>query len=81
MPNNSDPVPTSVNLSSHQLITTTANIPPTINAPAFSDIEEEFFWVFKLEFLVKNSENFYSSPLFSVEGWNPQDALHEVSQA
>jgi hypothetical protein len=32
MPNNSDLVPISVNLSLQQLIITIANIPPTINA-------------------------------------------------
>jgi hypothetical protein len=36
MPNNLDVVPTLVNLSPQQLITTTANNPPTINALAFA---------------------------------------------
>jgi hypothetical protein len=35
--NNPDPIPTLVNLSPQQLIATTANIPPTTNAPAFVD--------------------------------------------
>ncbi len=37
MLNNPDPVPTSVNLSPQQLIVATANIPPTIDAPAFAN--------------------------------------------
>jgi len=36
MPNNPDPVPTLVNLSSQQVIITIANIPPTIDAPSFA---------------------------------------------
>jgi len=43
VPNNPDPVPTSVNLSPQQLIAATANIPPTTDAPAFVDLVEEFF--------------------------------------
>jgi hypothetical protein len=43
MPNNPDPVPISVNFSPQQLIATTVNIPPTINAPAFADPLGEFF--------------------------------------
>jgi len=38
VPNNPDPVPTSVNFSFQQLIATTANIPPTIDAQAFADL-------------------------------------------
>ncbi len=56
VPNNPDPVPTSVVLSPQQLIVATANIPPTINAPAFADPVGEFFRILKLEFLVKSSE-------------------------
>jgi hypothetical protein len=56
MPNNPDPVPTSVNLSPQQLIATTANIPPTIDAPAFADIIGEFFRVLELKFSMKSSE-------------------------
>jgi hypothetical protein len=41
--NNPDPVPTSVNLFPQQLIATTANIPPTTDAPAFADLVGEFF--------------------------------------
>jgi len=36
MPNNRDPVPTLVNICPQQLIAATANIPPTIDAPAFA---------------------------------------------
>jgi hypothetical protein len=55
MPNNPDPVPTSINLSPKQLIVATANIPPTTNAPAFADLVGEFFQNLELEFLVKSS--------------------------
>jgi hypothetical protein len=41
--NNPNPVPTSVNLSPQQLIAAIANIPPTIDAPAFADPVGEFF--------------------------------------
>jgi hypothetical protein len=43
VPNNSDQVLTSVNLSPHQLIVTTANKPPTIDAPTFVHLVGEFF--------------------------------------
>jgi hypothetical protein len=43
MPNNPDPVPILVNLSPQQLIATTINILPTIDAPAFADPVGEFF--------------------------------------
>jgi hypothetical protein len=33
MPNNPNPLPTSINLSLQQFIIATTNIPPTINAP------------------------------------------------
>ncbi len=56
MPNNPDLVPISVNLSLQQFIVTTANIPPTIDAPTFADPVGKFFRVFELEFPVKNSE-------------------------
>ncbi len=56
MPNNLDPIPTSVNLSPQQLIAATANIPPTIDAAAFVNPVGEFFRVLELEFLVKSSE-------------------------
>jgi hypothetical protein len=56
MPNNLDLVPTLVNISLQQLIVATANIPPTINAPAFIDPMGEFFRVLELEFPVKSSK-------------------------
>ncbi len=56
MPNNPDSVPISVNLSLQQLIVGIANIPPTIDAPAFANPMGEFFWILKLEFLVKSSK-------------------------
>jgi len=65
MPNNLDPVPTSVNLSPQQLIATTANIPPTIDDSAFVDPVGEFFRVLELEFLVKSSEKILQLGTFS----------------
>jgi hypothetical protein len=56
MPNNLNPVPISINIYLQQLIITTTNIPPTIDAPAFVDPMGEFFRVLKLEFLVKSSK-------------------------
>jgi hypothetical protein len=56
VPNNPDPVRTSVNLSPQQLITVTTNIPPTVDAPAFADPVGEFFRILELEFPVKSSE-------------------------
>jgi hypothetical protein len=56
VPNNLDLVPTSQNLSLQQIITTTVNIPPTINASAFADPVGEFFRVLELEFLVRSFE-------------------------
>jgi hypothetical protein len=58
MPNNPDLVPTLINLSLQQFIITIANIPPTIDAPAFADLVGEFFRVLELNFLVKSSEFF-----------------------
>jgi hypothetical protein len=43
VPNNPNPVPTSVNLSPQQLIVVIANIPSTIDAPIFVDPVGEFF--------------------------------------
>jgi hypothetical protein len=56
MPNNLDLIPTSINLSPQQLITTSANIPPTMNAPAFVNPVGEFFQVLELEFSIKSFE-------------------------
>jgi len=43
MPNNPNPIPTLVNLSPQQFIVVTANIPSTIDAPAFVNPMGEFF--------------------------------------
>jgi hypothetical protein len=69
VPNNPDPVPTSVNLSPQQLIAATANIPPTTDAPTFVDPVGEFFRILELEFPVKSSEkNLTTRHLLAVEG-------------
>jgi hypothetical protein len=65
VPNNPDPVPTSVNLSPQQLIATTANIPPTIDVAAFVNPVGEFFRVLELEFPVKSSEKILQLATFS----------------
>jgi hypothetical protein len=65
IPNNPDPIPTSVNLSPQQLIAATANIPPTTNVPAFADLVGEFFRILELEFLVKSSEKNLQLATFS----------------
>jgi hypothetical protein len=56
MPNNPDPVPTSINLSPQQLIATIANIPPTTNAPTFVNPVAKFFQILELEFPIKSSK-------------------------
>jgi len=43
VPNNLDLVPTLINISLQQLIATTINIPPTIDAPTFADPMGKFF--------------------------------------
>jgi hypothetical protein len=58
VPNIPDPVPTLVNISLQQLIAAIANIPPTIDAPAFADPVGESFRVLELEFPVKSSKFF-----------------------
>jgi len=65
VPNNPNLVPTLINIFPQQLIATTANIPPTTNAPAFADPVGEFFWILELEFLVKSSEKFMQLVTFS----------------
>jgi len=62
VPNNPNLVPTSVNLFPQQLIAIIANIPPTTNVLAFADPVGEFSRILELEFPVKSSENFWSSP-------------------
>jgi hypothetical protein len=56
VPNNLDPVLTSINLSPQQFIVVTTNIPPTIDAPAFANPMGEFFHVLELEFPIKSFE-------------------------
>jgi len=63
--NNPDPIPTSVILSPQQLIATTANIPPTTDAPAFADPVGELFRILELEFIVKSSEKILQLATFS----------------
>ncbi len=54
MPNNPNLIPTSINLSFQQFIIATTNIPPTIDALAFTNPMGEFFQVIDLEFLIKS---------------------------
>jgi hypothetical protein len=56
MPNNPDPLSTSVNLSPQQFIVAIVNILPTIDVPTFANPMREFFQVLKLEFSIKNSK-------------------------
>ncbi len=65
MPNNLDLVPTLVNISPQQLMAATINIPPTANAPVFTDPVGEFFRILELEFPVKSSEIFLQLATFS----------------
>jgi len=65
MPNNPNPVPTSINLSPQQLIAATTNIPPTTNATTFADPVGEFFRILELEFPVKSSEKILQLATFS----------------
>ncbi len=65
MPNNQDPIPTSVNFSLQQLIVATANILPTIRALAFGKLMGEFFWVLELKFSVKSSKKILQLTTFS----------------
>jgi hypothetical protein len=65
MPNNPNLVPTLVNISPQQLIVTITNIPPTINAPAFTDPMGGFFQVLELEFSIKSFEKIMQLATFS----------------
>ncbi len=71
MPNNPNQIPTSINFSLQQLIITTVNIPPTIDAPTFADLVGEFFWVFELEFSIKTIEIFLQLATFSRKRMKP----------
>jgi hypothetical protein len=72
MPNNLDPVPTSINLSPQQFIVATANIPPTIDVAAFVNPVGDFFRVLELEFSVKSSEKILQLATFS---WQKDETL------
>jgi hypothetical protein len=63
--NNPNSIFISINLFLQQLIVATANIPPTIDTPAFVDLVREFFQVLELEFSVKNSEKIIQLATFS----------------
>jgi len=65
VPNNPNPVPTSVNLSLQQLIVATSNIPPTTDVPVFVDPVGGFFRILELKFLVKSSEKILQLTTFS----------------
>jgi hypothetical protein len=65
VPNNPNPVPTSVNFSPQQLIVATANIPPTTDAPTFVDPMGEFFRILELEFPIKSFEKILQLATFS----------------
>jgi hypothetical protein len=65
VPYNLDPIPISINLFFQQHIIVTANIPPTIDAPAFADPVGEFFRMLELKFPVKSSEFFLQLATFS----------------
>jgi hypothetical protein len=62
VPNNLDPVPTSVNLSLQQLIATTTKIPPTTDVLAFVDLVGDSFEFLSWNFQSKVLKKFYSSP-------------------
>jgi hypothetical protein len=65
MPNNPNSVPILINIYLQQLIIATANISPTIDAPAFVDIMGELFRVLELEFSIKSFEIFLQLTTFS----------------
>ncbi len=65
MPNNLDPIPTSVNISLQQLIVIITIIPPTIDAPTFIDLVGDFFKVIELEFPIKSSKEILQFATFS----------------
>ncbi len=65
VPNNPNLVPTSVIFFPQQPIIVTINIPPTIDAPAFTDPVGEFFQVFELEFLINSYNKILQLATFS----------------
>jgi hypothetical protein len=62
VPNNPNPILTSVNLSPQQLIVAIVNIPPTINTLAFADSVGNFFEFLNWNFQSRVLKKFYSSP-------------------
>jgi hypothetical protein len=66
VPNNPNPVTTSVNISPQQLIVATTNILPTTDAPTFADPVGEFFRILK-KFVVKSSKKNLQLATFSQE--------------
>ncbi len=77
MPNNPNLVPTSINISLQQLITVTANFPPTIDATTFVDPVGEFFWILELEFSVKSSEKILQLATFYRQKDEPLKMLYK----
>ncbi len=73
VPNNPDPVPTSINLSPQQLIVAITNIPPTTDASTFANPMGELFRVLELTFPVKNSEKNLQLATFS---WKKDETLN-----
>jgi len=73
VPNNPDPVPTSINLSPQQLIVAIANIPPTTDASTFANPMGELFRVLELTFPVKNSKKNLQLATFS---WKKDETLN-----
>jgi hypothetical protein len=65
MPNNLNPILTSVNLYPQKLIIITVNNPPTIDAPTFAYPVGGFFQVLELEFSFKSFEKFLQLATFS----------------
>jgi hypothetical protein len=90
MPNNPNSVPTLVNLSPQQLITTIANILATIDATTFADLMGEFFQVLELEFPVKSSKKILQLVTFfgrrmkplkcSIRGFSSSKRIFRASQ-
>ncbi len=72
MPNNPNPILTSVNISPQQLIIATTNIPPTIDVPTFADPVGEFFQILELEFPVKSFEKILQLATFF---WQKDETL------
>jgi hypothetical protein len=72
VPNNPNPILTLVNIFPQQLFATTTHIPPTNDAPTFTDPVGEFFRVLKLEFPFKSSEKILQLATFF---WQKDETL------